>query len=413
MSFWLNSTALLVALRFTTPFSANAAAFAPGLKAQLTQERPVPQDHGNTTKDKEKNHDPSHTDPGEKNAKKGFDAPVPKVLTKEERIDFIRRAQVWMPTDVAAHDMKAGPDGKDAFAPNQTVSCVYVETKFEGKSPKFECIGSNGERLKVRYGPTNGEIQGSVLASRLLWALGFGADRFYPVKVICHGCPEDPMKSPEKIEDVHEFDLAVIERKHPGDEIKAQGNVEGWSWPELALVSEAAGGAPKAQRDALTLLAIFMQHSDSKPQQQRLLCLPGGLDENGLCNKPFLAIHDVGLTFGHASFSNNNLRSGANYEGWADAPVWRDAKKCIGHQSKSASGTLEDPKISEAGRAFLANLLSQLTDTQLHDLFEVARVERRSRKPDDPNTTVSADVEEWVALFKHKRAEITDQHCPE
>ena len=41
------------------------------------------------------------------------------------------------------------------------------------------------------------------------------------------------------------------------------------------------------------------------------------------------------------------------------------------------TGTLGDPAISEAGRKFLADLLVQLTDQQVRDLFEVARVDRR------------------------------------
>src|SRR4029077_13474546 len=135
----------------------------------------------------------------------------------------------------------------------------YVETKLTGNSPKFECVNGDGDHLKVRYGATNGELQGSVLASRLLWALGFGADRFYPVRVICRGCPEDPATSPKKVEGTREFDLAVIERKQPGHEVQARGVIEGWSWPELSLVDSSAGGASKAQRDALTLLAVFMQ----------------------------------------------------------------------------------------------------------------------------------------------------------
>ena len=49
--------------------------------------------------------------------------------------------------------------------------------------------------------------------------------------------------------------------------------------------------------------------------------------------------------------------------------------------SQSWTGTLGDPRITEGGRKFLADLLVQLTDRQLHDVFEVARVNRRSRNP--------------------------------
>jgi len=58
--------------------------------------------------------------------------------------------------------------------------------------------------------------------------------------------------------------------------------------------------------------------------------------------------------------------------------------------------------ISEEGRRFLAGLLGQLTDTQIHDLFEVARFTRRQ-----PSTT----VDDWVAVFKQKRDEIATRSC--
>ena len=48
------------------------------------------------------------------------------------------------------------------------------------------------------------------------------------------------------------------------------------------------------QVDALRLLAVFMQHTDTKPRQQRLLCLPGGLTADGVCERPFLLLHDRG-----------------------------------------------------------------------------------------------------------------------
>jgi hypothetical protein len=53
--------------------------------------------------------------------------------------------------------------------------------------------------------------------------------------------------------------------------------------------------------------------------------------------------------------------------------------------------------------------LVQLTDQQLRDLFEVARVNRRSRKPG--STEPPATVDEWVTAFKHKRDEIVANRC--
>jgi predicted glycoside hydrolase/deacetylase ChbG (UPF0249 family) len=71
---------------------------------------------------------------------------------------------------------------------------------------------------------------------------------------------------------------------------------------------------------------------------------------------------------------------------------------------------LDDPPISEAGRQFLADLLMQLTDAQLHDMFEAARVTLRLRDPHDISSGFPT-IDEWVAAFKEKRREIVEHHC--
>jgi hypothetical protein len=331
-----------------------------------------------------------------------------KNLSHDARADFLRAAQVWMPTDVSAKDLRAGPAIKGAFAPDEMVECTYQERKPEGNSKKFYCTLADGETVKVRYGKDNGEVEGSVLSSRLLWALGFGADADYPVHVFCRGCSADPFVNQKKSTGDHMFDIATIERKAPGKEVHAKP--EGWSWPELTMVEPSHGGAPRNQIDALKLLAVLIQHTDNKSEQQRLHCLPGGMSEDGKCGKPFLIVHDVGLTFGHANIMNRDVTGSVSFELWKDTPIWRDKAMCIGHLGKSNTGTLEDPKISEGGRAFLSGLLDQLSDQQLHDLFEIGHVERRSRRPG--TSEPPASVDEWVQAFRQKRAEINATHCP-
>jgi hypothetical protein len=329
-------------------------------------------------------------------------------LTKEARLDVIRRARVWTPTDVRSRDLRAGPGGPGAFPPGALVECEYSEAKLKGSSPKFGCIVDEADTLKVRYGETNGEVEGMVLASRLLWALGFGADRVYPVRVLCHGCPPDPWKHPHAVAGSRSFEPAVIERPPEGRELKAKDD-SGWSWTEIDLVDESRGGASPAQVDAFKLLAAFIQHSDSKAAQQRLWCPPGAAGDDGACKEPLLMIHDVGITFGHATYANRQVPSSVNLHEWSETPVWKDAEKCIAYLSRSHTGTLENPKIHEAGRAFLADLLAGLTDDQLYDLFDVAQVARR-RTSQDPEKPVPG-VEDWVRAFKAKRSAITEHHC--
>src|SRR6202022_2925678 len=103
-----------------------------------------------------------------------------------------------------AMDLRTGPTGHISFKPNEMVICDYVEKKhLPGTTQKFNCRLMNGEVVKVRYGAENGKVQGDVIASRLLWALGFGADRLYPVRVTCRGCSADPWGKREKVAGEH------------------------------------------------------------------------------------------------------------------------------------------------------------------------------------------------------------------
>jgi len=299
-------------------------------------------------------------------------------------------------------DVRTGPDGIGAFQPNELVTCDYTPRPMHGASRKFYCALGDGDIVKVRYGADNREVQASVLATRLLWALGFVADRVYPVRIACRGCSADPWKDRATRKGMHEFDPAVIERNPHGHEVWEGNDKADWSWSELDEVDANLGGAPEEQRDALRLLAVFIQHTDTKSKQQRLLCVSPDAPATATCNQPFLFLHDVGLTFGRANAFNRAGVGSVNLEQWADTPIWRDRGACIGHLSKSNTGTLGDPHITEAGRKFLADLLVQLTNQQVRDLFEVAQVARRHR---------GATVDDWVAAFNQKRNEIVTHHC--
>jgi len=337
--------------------------------------------------------------------------PPGEALSEQERKDAIRRASVWSPTQIPSVDFRTGPKVEGAFAPNQWVTCDYKEKEMSGTSPKFTCETSPGQEMKVKYGSSNAEIVGEVLASRLFWGLGFAADRMFPVRVRCRGCSADPEHAPKRTNGTQEFDPAVVERRLPGRVMETTVD-SGWEWSELDDIGPESPKGARAQRDALKLLAAFIQHSDSKPMNQRILCPEGHEVGKTGCRAPVLMIHDLGLTFGKAALMNQN-KNGASFVNWSEVPVWKDPATCVAQLESPFPGKLQDPQISEAGRAFLAGLLVQLSDAQLHDLFEVARVTRRSADPSDNPDAPPATVNEWVNVFKLKRAQIVDHHCPQ
>jgi hypothetical protein len=306
------------------------------------------------------------------------------------RIGAIRRAQVYIPTDVRTKDVRRGPQGPSAFAPDALVRCDYVDAAFDGQTPKFECALPGDDRIKVKYGADNGEVYAEVAATRLFWALGFGADRVYPVRVECHGCPHDFHGAADPSRTVL-VDPASVERRFEGQPLVPDHS--GWTWPELDRIDEAAGGAPRAQVDALRLLAVMVQHTDSKAPNQRLVLLPDG--------RPFMLAQDLGMTFGRANILNRDRVGSADFDAWAHTPVWAPGPGCIANIERSFTGTLDHPRIGETGRALLSTLLDQLSREQIEDLFDVSRIAQRSRHA----------VTDWADAFEHKRAEIRERRC--
>ena len=344
-------------------------------------------------------------------------------LSVDERKQVMERARVWQAIDTSALDLIKGP----ALLPGQRIgaesTCIFVypAKPLTGMTPKFRCALSKNDEIKVKYGEKNGEVYAEVAASRLLWALGFKADVMAPTRVTCRDCPEDPFAASStdwqrgRPTDVatRVVDPAIIEREVIGKAVEVK-DFEGWAWPELDQIRERGGGATRAQIDALKLIAVFIQHSDSKPGQQELVCADvrvrkdaGG---NETCASAWLVVKDLGGSFGKATLLNTSkMRLGD----WDGAGIWKEGQKCVGDLSRSLTGSLDNPVISEAGRRFLAGRLTQLSDRQIRDLFTVSRVEKRGEEitgADGRKRKVAVD--DWVRVFKRKRAEIVSARCP-
>ena len=343
-------------------------------------------------------------------------------LTVEERRATLARAQAWQPIETRSLNLLTGPSGPGSYGPDASVPCrfIFPNGPLGGKSQKFLCQVAKDDVVKVKYGRTNGEVYAVVAASRLLWALGFESSRWYPVRVDCQDCPENPwlasrtdwFKGRPRFTAERTFDLAAIERPLEGKAIETPG-FQGWSWLELDAVNVEAGGAPRSHLDALKLLAVFLQHNDTKPEQQELICPSDSIRRdaqgNERCTNPRLVLTDVGATFSEGSF----WRVGKmNLEKWRDASIWEGQVGCIGNVEKFLNGNLNHPLISESGRAFLAGRLALLTDQQIHDLFAVARVDRQGQQiRDDRGALRAVTVDDWVTVFKNKRAEIANMRC--
>jgi hypothetical protein len=370
------------------------------------------------------------------------DSPKLPELTSDERTEYIRRAHVWEPTDVASKDLRIGPEGKLEFAVDQEITCDFVPKPLGGWTEKFLCRLEDGRVFKVKYeeGGKYKEVYGEVLGTRLFWALGFYVDRMLPVRVTCRNCPRHPWKyldarknkhhideqglirslPPEAEIGTYTFDPAAMEEKLDAEPMEARKD-EGWSWKSLKLVDENLGGATRAEIDALKLLNAFVQNADNKSKQNSLVCPRAELVEGDAgkvtCRRPILYVDDLGSVFGEGGFATG-YDGRVDYEGWKKRPVWRNRETCKARLASIGgflrNSTLRNPVISEAGRALLAGQMKQLSDAQIADLFRVARIDRLHQTISDrASGRREVTVEDWVELFKKKRDEITKHPgCP-
>jgi hypothetical protein len=384
------------------------------------------------------------------------EAPTRLDVSKRERLNQLAQAQIFIDRETSTLDLRTGPVDGLTFDPAGVVACEYhlPGARLGGATPKFLCrVG--GTIYKVKYLPSaqyrttsiNGrspdrEIYAEMAATRLFWALGFGADKVFLTHVTCHGCPASPHDGPDEREQrtrayrnsVRPIGIALIEQRFEGATIAAGGQ-EGWTWSEL---QQHVGRAPsvREQAEALQLLQVFVQHGDCKPEQQRLVCVPGGAvrrtsggaarssslgfsqdaqaeEEAGgteyACQSPFALVDDLGATFGGAgSFTGSGAKM--SLSNWAKKPVFEPSTSggaCRGvlTPSMSCSGGMENPAITEAGRQFLLNRLQKLSDAQLHDLFVAARV------TDFCDDAAECSVDAWVAVFKDKVRQIATHSC--
>jgi hypothetical protein len=331
-----------------------------------------------------------------------------KKVDQALRDSIFKKAKVWSQpaVPVSQADLSVTPVEEDGFSPNQKIECSFVNKKSSGQTAKFYCKFENGDEIKVKPSIPFSENKTETAATRLLSALGFGADRMYLVdELVCYGgCPKLAYPTHwwfamhfTRGSGENTFKHAAIERKFKATDVETETR-EGWWISELAMVDPILGGSTKAETDALRLMSLFLTHWDNKSENQRLVCLDETFKENPTdCKNPFLLLHDVGATWGK--------RKSKNLKKWSQFKIWADEKTCkVSMKGLPFDGaSFDDTTISEDGRLFLANLLKQLSRQQITDLFTGAHFESSPKK-----------IAKWVDAFEDKVKQIADRApCPQ
>lgn len=302
----------------------------------------------------------------------------------------------------------------DGIAAPITCAANRKEIEGSGTTPKFYCsvagvVDHDGGLIRYKVKPhfkgqapdkRNGEVYGEFLSSRFSKALGFFADDEWVADVTCPDCEKSLNKSFQGTSFTPFQPAAGIELPlGNGIDVKCNNKDSGAIDPSLDKLLHSGGN--RAEIDAFKLWLAFIDHGDTKTDNQKFACLDSKKNADGtrMCKEgeAVYYVSDMGSTFGHNSASEKKARLAA----WKG----KDPIKVDGGRCSTTAKSVGDTNISEAGRQLLANGLQRLLDAEQSNNL-ITRVFRASR-----NSERDQPAEQWTAEFVRKAKTIIDARC--
>jgi hypothetical protein len=311
---------------------------------------------------------------------------------------------------------RRGAPPVDSAGLARPINCVANKdlTPGAGTTPKFHCsvpgvVDDDGELIRYKVKPhfkgqarekRNGEIYGEFLSSRFSKALGFFADDEWVADVNCPDCEKSLTRSFQGAS-FSPFQPAAGIELSLGSGIDVNCNNKDSGAIASSLQKLLQGGSPRAEIDAFKLWLGFIDHGDTKTDNQKFACLKSTKNANNTrtCDpgEAVFYISDMGSTFGYSSASEKK----ATLAGWSG----KDPIKVSGGHCTTTAKSVGDASISEEGRQLLASGLQRLLDAERRDgtitgVFRASRNAERDRSP-----------EEWAREFERKARTIIDARC--
>jgi hypothetical protein len=348
-----------------------------------------------------------------------------RCFTSEARALAEAKAKVWQEPDpdydpVLGYNPNTGPRTGalkvDSAGLTEAITCTANKdpTKGAGTTPKFHCsiagvVDEDGDLIRYKVKPhfkgqarekRNGEIYGEFLSSRFSKALGFFADDEWVADVTCQDC-EKSLTSNFQGTSFTPFQPAAGIELALGKGIDVGCNNKDAAGISGALSKLLQNGAPRAEIDAFKLWLAFIDHGDTKTDNQKFTCLKWTKsgDNSLTCEEgqAVFYVSDMGSTWGYSSSSESKAR----LDRWRG----KDPIKVSGGRCTATAKSVGDTRISEAGRQLLASGLQRLLDAEKEN-GTITKVFRASR-----NHERDQPAEAWAAEFVRKARTIIDARC--
>ena len=256
-------------------------------------------------------------------------------------------AALWLaPDDISRRDVFHGPGGKSLVpTPGERYKVTEVDTT--GASPGYDVVDSRGRKWKVKLGE---EVQPEIVASRLIWAIGFHQPPMYYVDAIqLDGGKPEHQGQPARLRAEFGYDKE-------GD----------WSWHENPYVGTR-------QLNGLLVANLILNNWDIKPSQNRIY----EMDDRRQRPRRRYVVQDLGASLGMTAWPTGTKNNIANFE------LQRLIKNATADGLEfdyAARHTELLEGITAADVVWTCRLLDQLTDTQWDDMFRVANYDPDLRR---------------------------------
>jgi hypothetical protein len=243
---------------------------------------------------------------------------------------------LWQqPSDLGQLDLFAGPE--DVAAPSANDTFEFQSVKTSGFSPGYDVTDAAGQEWSVKLGP---EAQTEVVASRLLWALGYHQPSVYyvPHWTLKGG----PMPGPQ----------AGARFRPKGGDLKTDGV---WSWQRNPFV----GTQPYR---GLIVLMLLLNSTDLRNDNNIVYKFQTADDQK----VRLFAVKDLGATFGETGI----YRPQRNYvDGYEHEPfLVQDANGRVKFGYRGLHRELLKQVTAEDVR-WVCGLLDRLSPSQRRDAF--------------------------------------------
>jgi hypothetical protein len=199
----------------------------------------------------------------------------------------LRDAALWHdPGNIAGKNLFFGPAGEDG---QPKPPFTFVDEDMHDSNPKFDVRDANGREWRVKLGA---EAKPEVVASRLLWAVGYYANDDY----VLHEATVQNLQIKRGAKDVHNGDQVIDVRfaRKPDDDKK----LGTWEWKKNPFLGTR-------EFNGLRVMMAVLNSWDLKDENNAVY-------RNKKTGQAVFLVSDIGATFGSNQLHAKNVDDKGN-----------------------------------------------------------------------------------------------------